>query len=202
MFVAAHSFAVEPTSLLLSLPSSLGQKRKVFITNKHASCEARCALELTRGRLGTSILGEAFVACLIECEISYLDEAEEQDGRAEEESQEDRHNNHQVAKPQNIAADTQLDQRTVCTVGAWCNQRLQTTDDDGDKLERQRHQKYQKAVVVVDTNAVVEPRTMMVKAFNTAIANGAVAGARGAQDCAIWTHLTRVYLLKQFEEVV
>jgi len=155
LFVAAHRFAVKPASLLLALPSSLGQKWKIFISDEHASCEAWLALELTRCRLGASISGEAFVACLIECEISYLDEAEEQDGSAEEESHQDRHNDHQVAEPQNIAANTQLDQRTVCTVGAWCNQRLQTTDDDGDQAEGQRHQEDQEAIVVVDTNTVI-----------------------------------------------
>ena len=42
----------------------------------------------------------------------------------------------------------------------------------------------------------------MVKAFDAAIADGAVAAAWRAQDETVWAHFARVDLLEEVEEVV
>ena len=56
--------------------------------------------------------------------------------------------------------------------------------------------------MVVDSHAVVKPRTVVVETLHTSVADGAVARARGAQDEAVWAHFAWMDFLKQFQEVV
>ena len=44
------------------------------------------------------------------------------------------------------------------------------------------------------TDAVIEPWTVMVKALDTSITNGAVARPWSAQDETVRAHFTRMYL--------
>jgi len=56
--------------------------------------------------------------------------------------------------------------------------------------------------VIVDAYAVVEPGAMMVEAFDTAVADGAVTGSWSSQDETVGAHLAWMYLGEEFEEVV
>jgi len=55
-------------------------------------------------------------------------------------------------------------------------------------------------VVVARTHAVVDPRAVVVKAFNASVADGAVLGPGGPHHFAVRTHFTWVNLLKQVKE--
>ena len=48
--------------------------------------------------------------------------------------------------------------------------------------------------MVVYAYAVVDPWTMMVKAFDTIVTYGAVTRSWGAEHFAVWTHLTGMYV--------
>lgn len=56
--------------------------------------------------------------------------------------------------------------------------------------------------MVLDAHAVIKPWTMMIEPFNASVADGAVARTRRPQNATVWTHLTRMDLREQFEEVV
>jgi hypothetical protein len=47
--------------------------------------------------------------------------------------------------------------------------------------------------VIVNTDTVVNPWTVMVKSFNAPVAYGAVLASRSSKDLAIRTHLTWVH---------
>ena len=56
--------------------------------------------------------------------------------------------------------------------------------------------------MVVYPNAIVQPGAVMVKAFDAAVADGAVAAAWRAKNETVGAHFARVDLLEELEEVV
>ena len=56
--------------------------------------------------------------------------------------------------------------------------------------------------MVVYTNTVVDPRTVVIKSFHTSVANGAMPGARSPQDQAVGTHIGWVQLREQLKKFV
>lgn len=56
--------------------------------------------------------------------------------------------------------------------------------------------------MVTNSHAIVQPWTVMVKAFNASIADGAVAGARCADDETVGAHLTWMDLGQHIQKVV
>ena len=56
--------------------------------------------------------------------------------------------------------------------------------------------------MVVNPDTIVQPWTVMVKAFNASVADGAMAGARCTENEAVGAHLTRMDLRQHIQEVV
>ena len=56
--------------------------------------------------------------------------------------------------------------------------------------------------MITDSDAVVEPRAVVVEALDAPVTNGTVTRARSAQDKAIWAHLAWMDFLEEVEEVV
>ena len=67
-------------------------------------------------------------------------------------------------------------------------------DPDGDQPKDE-------PVMVVNTNAVVDPRTVMVEAIDTFVANRAVAAARRPDDLTLGAQIERIYVSEQVEEI-
>ena len=61
--------------------------------------DARDAVDLADSGLGARIPGEPLIACLIKREVADLDDAEEEHGRAKEQSDHDRKYDHRVSQP-------------------------------------------------------------------------------------------------------
>jgi hypothetical protein len=51
-------------------------------------------------------------------------------------------------------------------------------------------------IVITDADAVVDPGTVMVKTFNTSVADGTVFAASRANHFAVRTHLTGMHFAK------
>lgn len=56
-------------------------------------------------------------------------------------------------------------------------------------------------VVVVDADAIVDPRAVMVKPIDALVANRTVAAARGADHFALWAQVCRVDVSQQVQKV-
>ena len=56
--------------------------------------------------------------------------------------------------------------------------------------------------MVVNSDAIVQPRTVMVEAFHAPVADGAVAGARCAENETVGAHLAWMNLRKHIQKVV
>ena len=54
--------------------------------------------------------------------------------------------------------------------------------------------------MVVDANAVVNPRAMMVKSFNTTIANCTMLRSWCSEDFTVRTHFTRMNFCKNLHK--
>ena len=57
---------------------------------------------------------------------------------------------------------------------------------------RKRYREYQESRMVVYTNAIVNPRTVMVEPFNATVADCTMSRSWCAKDFAVWAHLARM----------
>ena len=125
---------------------------------------------------------------LIKPVIVHLDIAEDRHGYAEDEASESGHDHNDVTQPFEIATNAKHVQGTVLSlVVTWRNRGVKTTDDRGELHDRQSDEEDQERVVIVNANAVVEPRAVVVEAFHTPVTDGAVAGSWCSEDFAVGT---------------
>ena len=59
--------------------------------------------------------------------------------------------------------------------------------DMEDNLGPNREQKHQEGIMVFDSDTVVDPWAMMVKSFNTDVADSTMSRSGRADDLAFWT---------------
>jgi formylmethanofuran dehydrogenase subunit A len=52
-------------------------------------------------------------------------------------------------------------------------------------------------IMIIDTDAIVYPGTVMIKTLDTPMTYSTVAGSDSSQNLALWTHLSCIKLLHQ-----
>ena len=126
---------------------------------------------------------------------------------AEEKRDQQRHEQHDVSEGQIPAPDTELDQRTgllsihsAIVRSTISRQHHYARDYDEDQHEKQRVDKHHIRVVILDADAVVDPRTVVVEALDAPIARAAVLGADRAHDFAVRAHLDRMHFLEHVDK--
>ena len=98
--IAAHLVAVSPAALLSMLLRTPSTRQERSMLSRHPVLrDARDAVDLADSGLGARIPGEPLIACLIKREVADLDDAEEEHGRAKEQSDHDRKYDHRVSQP-------------------------------------------------------------------------------------------------------
>ena len=66
----------------------------------------------------------------------------------------------------------------------------------------ERTEEGQECIVIVYTDAIVYPWTVMIESLNAFVANCTVPRSGRAKDFTVWTHLTRMNMLKKIDELV
>jgi hypothetical protein len=54
--------------------------------------------------------------------------------------------------------------------------------------------------MIMNSNTVIDPRAVMVKSIDTAIADSAMFGSWSSEDFAVWTHLAGLYFGENINE--
>jgi hypothetical protein len=72
--------------------------------------------------------------------------------------------------------------------------------DDEQQYCQQGHNEQKVGVVIVNSDAVVKPGTVVVEPFHASVANGTMLRARGPQHFAVRTHLARMHFRQQLDK--
>jgi len=56
--------------------------------------------------------------------------------------------------------------------------------------------------VIFDANAVINPRTMMIKSLNTLVANGTMTRSGSSDDFTFWTEINWIYVVEKLQKGV
>lgn len=83
------------------------------------------------------------------------------------------------------------------TVGVVSSTFVSCYSHDAHQGDLQGGDENHKVGVVVDANAVVRPRAVVIEPFHALVADGTMSGARSADNFAVWAQLHWVNQLQQ-----
>jgi len=89
----------------------------------------------------------------------------------------------------------------VCIHITLIKEQKEARQDNQNQVDEEEQKEGHKCVMIADSNAVVNPWTVMIESFNTAIADGTVAGARCSYNLAVWAKFTWMHILQQRHKV-
>ena len=64
------------------------------------------------------------------------------------------------------------------------------------------HKERDECVMVLNPDAVIDPRAVVVKPFNTLVADGTVTGSCGSDYLALRTEICRIYITQKLYEML